>query len=324
MRNMTTAYCIFCAAVIFIFSASSLAQTVKITPVGSHEGEYCAYDRALIFEDPDGTRLLFDAGRTVIGPDDTRLGRIDAVLLSSMHADHAGDYHISRVDNGTCALPQAEVSTLPHSNTAAIIAGKGAKAFLGSEMYSFIRTKVEDAGGSGEQVEPLSFGGERQIGGVRLAIVPVTHSNGIDSSFINEELAGLLKFDGLTAYTGPANGYILTFSNDLVVYLSGDSGIFADQEVTIRGFYGAELAVINAGGVFTSGPREAAYSINELIRPRAVIPGNMNEAATVNGRIQAGTKTAQLIKMINGIPVFLPLSGRTMEFDGQGRCLRGC
>src|SRR5262245_28573072 len=30
-------------------------QTVKITPLGSHDGEFCPLDRALIFEDPDGT-----------------------------------------------------------------------------------------------------------------------------------------------------------------------------------------------------------------------------------------------------------------------------
>ena len=41
---------------------------VKITPLGSHDGEFCPFDRALVFEDPDGTRILYDAGRTVRGP----------------------------------------------------------------------------------------------------------------------------------------------------------------------------------------------------------------------------------------------------------------
>ena len=55
---------------------------VKITPLGSHDGEFCPFDRALVFEDPDGTRILYDAGRTVRGPEDPRLGKIDAVLLT--------------------------------------------------------------------------------------------------------------------------------------------------------------------------------------------------------------------------------------------------
>ena len=33
----------------------ALAQNVKITPLGSYDGELCPFDRALIFEDPDGT-----------------------------------------------------------------------------------------------------------------------------------------------------------------------------------------------------------------------------------------------------------------------------
>jgi len=32
---------------------------------------------------------------------------------------------------------------------------------------------------------------------------------------------------------------VLTFSNGFVVYMSGNSGISADQDVTVRGFYGA-------------------------------------------------------------------------------------
>lgn len=134
----------------------------------------------------------------------------------------------------------------------------------------------------------------------------------------------MLEHDGLTAYAGPDNGYILNFSNGLVVYLSGDSGIFADQDVTIRRYYGAELAIINAGGIFTSGPKEAAFSISELIRPKAVIPHHMNEAATENGKLKPGSKTSIFDGFIKDIPVYLPLSGRTMEFDGEAQCLSGC
>jgi glyoxylase-like metal-dependent hydrolase (beta-lactamase superfamily II) len=66
------------------------SANVRITPLGSHEGKFCRSDRALIFEDPDGTRLLYEAGRTVRGPDDERIGEVDAVLLSHVHDDHLG------------------------------------------------------------------------------------------------------------------------------------------------------------------------------------------------------------------------------------------
>jgi L-ascorbate metabolism protein UlaG (beta-lactamase superfamily) len=324
MFRLSLRVCFIAVTVSLLFSSTAFSQTVKITPLGSHDGEFCSRDRAMLFEDPDGTRLLFDIGRTIAGTEDPRLGKIDAVLLSGMHGDHVGDKRISKTGNGTCAKPQTEVETTPNSNTAAIIVGKKAKAFLGGEMHKFMQTKVKAAGGSPKQVEVLRFGGERQVGGVRIAIVPVTHSNGIGSGFLNKDLGDLLDHNGLTAYAGPDNGYILNFSNGLVVYLSGDSGIFADQDVTVRRFYGAELAVINAGGIYTSGPKEAAYSINELIHPKAVIPHHMNEAATEKGELKPGSKTALLKSLITNIPVHIPLSGRTMEFTGDGLCVSGC
>src|SRR5205823_4426214 len=57
---------------------------VKVTALGSHDGEFCARDRAMIFEDPDGTHVLYDAGFTVRGANDPRLGKIDVVLISHL------------------------------------------------------------------------------------------------------------------------------------------------------------------------------------------------------------------------------------------------
>lgn len=153
MIKLSLRVCLVTIAMTLLFSLTAFPQTVKITPLGSHDGEFCSRDRAMLFEDPDGTRLLFDAGQTVAGPEDPRLGKIDAVLLSGMHGDHIGDKRISKVGNGTCAEPQTEVATLPDSNTAAIIVGKKAKALLGGEMHTFMQAKMKAAGGSPRQVE---------------------------------------------------------------------------------------------------------------------------------------------------------------------------
>lgn len=172
---------------------SMSSGTVKITPLGSHDGEFCRRDRAMLFEDPDGTRILYHAGRTVAGPNDPRLGKIDVVVLSSVHGDHIGDRVIANVNAGTCAKPKTNVKMAPNSNTSAIIAGKKAKAYAGGEMRNFLRAKVKAAGGSPKQIDVLRFGGQRKAGGVRIAIVPVTHSNGVGPGFLNKELAGQLK-----------------------------------------------------------------------------------------------------------------------------------
>ncbi len=82
---------------------------MKVTPLGGFDGEFCAQDRALVFEDPNGTRILYDPGRSVAGATDARLGRIDIVLVSHMHGDHVGDIHTKAVNAGTCDKPDTSV-----------------------------------------------------------------------------------------------------------------------------------------------------------------------------------------------------------------------
>ena len=95
---------IACAAFALLLAAfPALAQNVKITPIGSHPGELCANDRAIIFEDPTGVRFLYDSGPTVTGGNDPRLGTIHLVLLSHMHGDHVGDLKLKAPGAGTCA-----------------------------------------------------------------------------------------------------------------------------------------------------------------------------------------------------------------------------
>jgi len=79
------------AALCAALASPALAQTVKVTPLGGFDGEFCAQDRALVFEDPNGTRILYDPGRSVVGAADARLGKIDIVLVSHTHGDHLGN-----------------------------------------------------------------------------------------------------------------------------------------------------------------------------------------------------------------------------------------
>ena len=301
----------------------AVAQTVKVTPLGGFDGEFCAQDRALVFEDPNGTRILYDPGRSVVGATDPRLGKIDIILVSHMHGDHLGDAHTKATNAGTCDKPDISVSSLPNSNTVEIALAKKSKIVTGSEMPPFFAAKLQANGGDPTNAMLARFGGSVTVGGVRIATVAALHSNGVDPDYIGGDLGKAMKAAGLAGDVGPATGYVLRFSNGLVAYLSGDTGILADQRVVLRDYYHAQLVVMNMGDGFTTGPAEAAYVVNELVQPASVIPSHANEAGTVSGKVRPGSKTEAFVKAAR-MPVHVPLSGVTMAFDPAGKCVAGC
>lgn len=299
------------------------AANVKVTPLGSHDGEFCPQDRALVFEDPNGTRILYDPGRTVAGPNDPRLGKIDVVLVTHMHGDHAGNAHIKDTNAGECGKPEATVSAMPNSSAVNIALAKKAKIVTGSEMQAFFAAKLKANGGQASDSILARFGGSVTVGGVRIATVQASHSNGLDPDYIGGDMGKAMKDAGIAGYVGEATGYVLKFSNGLVAYLSGDTGITGEQEKVVRGHYGAKLAVMNIGDNFTTGPVEAAYVINDLVKPNAVIASHANEAGTKGGKVVPGSKSEAFMKAVK-VPVHLPLSGKAMEFDAAGTCVAGC
>ena len=312
----------FFAALFALASAPAQAAggTVKVTPLGSEAGEFCARDRALLFEDPNGTTILFDAGLTVNGSADTRVpADLDLVLLTHTHGDHLGAAFLS---GGDCGNP-AFAAPAPNTTTADVVAGTVAKLFVGLGMQGFLQKKVVAAGGTASQVDVLLYGGSRTIGGVKVAVVGTVHNNNLGANFLSDAThAAALAADGLSAYVGPTHGYILQFTNGLKVYLSGDTGHTSDMKLIVRDFYKANLAVLNIGNIFTMGPEEAAFAANKLIKPKSVIASHANEEATSGGVVIAGTKTDQFSKLVK-VPVHVPTSGDVMEFNGNGKCVAG-
>lgn len=334
-----------CAAIALALAAvPAFAQTVKITPVGSHPGELCANDRAMIFEDPTGVRFLYDPAHNVTGGDDPRLGTIHLVLLSHVHGDHIGDLKLKAPGGGTCA--NSERVPAPNSTTAEVAAAKNSALVMTRAIAGLVGHKVRQITGgkpvafcpqaNGVTTVPVAAvcSSQTDLGGVFIAraanaqqgveitIVYASHVNNAPPALLSEVQQKALAADGGVAEYGPATGFVVKFTNGLTVYLSGDTGIHTEMKTVVNEYHKANLAVLNLGanaGTYYSG----AHAMNELVRPASVIITHANEPVTEGGRLRPSSRTAALLKLMKPA-AHLAISGRTMEFDGSAKCVAGC
>jgi len=315
---------------------------VKVTPFGSHSGELCRNDRALLFEDPTGVRILYDPGRTV-DETDGRLGDVHVMLLSHAHNDHIGDVRPT-TGGGTCAAPATGAANA-NTNFAAIASLKNAAVLAPGELSTYLSRKIQNIRGSAPAAcaeggidntfdVPLSApctaslrpGGSRTARrggagpGVRIAAVQAIHSNGVAGGLVDSPG----EAPGLSGYGGSEAGFVITFTNGLAAYLTGDTGMFGDMETIISRYYHPNLVVLNMSDTVTLGPNEAIFMMKSLIRPRSVMPSHVNEQATAGGIVRGGTRVDLFQLFVRDyVDVVLPLSDVTRTFDGSGRCV-GC
>jgi L-ascorbate metabolism protein UlaG (beta-lactamase superfamily) len=332
----------YVALALMLTALPALAQNVKITPIGSHPGELCANDRAMVLEDPTGVRLLYDPAQNLTSGNDPRLGEIHVVLLTHMHGDHLGDRKLRAVGAGTCA--NSERVPAPNSMTAEVVVAKNAVLVTTRAMAGFVANKVRSMRGRPLEVcasriaatvpveapcmSGIDLGGvftakaADAASGVQITIVYASHVNNAPPALLSEAQRALLEANGAVLEYGPPVGFVVKFTNGLTAYLSGDTGINSEMKTVIHDYHHANLAVLNLGnnpGIYLSG----AYVINELIQPASVILTHVNEPATEHGKLRPQSRTAALIEQLEP-PAHLAISGQTMEFDGQGRCVGGC
>jgi L-ascorbate metabolism protein UlaG (beta-lactamase superfamily) len=322
-----------------------VAQNIKVTPLGTHPGELCARDRATIYEDPTGVRILYDAGQSVTGADDKRLGDVHVVLVSHAHGDHIGDQKLKALNAGTCDSPEV-VSAAPNSTSAEIAAAKNAAIDTVAPLAAFLARKVETIRGKPTPACPVTGGdivvpaaaacnAGVQTGGTRsfrtanatkaveVITVPAAHDSTVPRDLLSEPARKALDGDNVSLQLGPPIGYVIRFTNGLTVYLTGDTGIHAEMRSLVHDWFKANLMQINLGASAVT-PADAAHVANDLVQPSAVIVSHVNEGATSDGKVRPTSRTASFIAQVKGRPVYPALSGRTMEFDGAGKCVAGC
>jgi hypothetical protein len=245
---------------------------------------------------------------------------------------------------GTCA--NSERVPAPNSTTAEVAAAKNAALVMTRAISGLIDAKVQQIRGG----KPAPFcpqvndvtnvpvaaicRSQTDLGGVfrarapnasqavEITIVYASHVNNAPPAVFSEAQRELLKADGAALEFGPATGFVVKFTNGLTAYLTGDTGIHSEMKTIVSEYHKANLAVLNLGpnpGIFISG----AHAMNELVRPASVILTHPNEPVTEGGKLRPASRTAALIKQLKS-PAHLAISGRTMEFDGAGKCVAGC
>jgi len=339
---------LFLALLLGLGSSLAQAQNVIITPVGAQAGEFCAPDRALLFEDPTGVRILIAPGRTVNGSGDPRIapvGSVHVLLVDHPHTDHIGDVLQD------CGGAQVGTFAFPTQGSAPEIAAVHKSAVLvGGELPDFFTQKISNisptfAALPGAQKNCLATGldnvlqvpsGARAVdnacvgvirGGTRTAVfqgqsegvkittIPAFHAAGVPRVFIDPPNVPV----GLTGNAGSEGGYIMRFTNGLTVLWTGDSGLIGDWETQAK-FYKVNLAVVHMGDLFTMGPDEAAFAVNHLIKPKTVIPEHANQVSTAGGNVNPGTRLERFIQEVGGAKVIVPLSDAPIHCDGKGHC----
>jgi hypothetical protein len=275
-RDTATGFAMAARVVILLASlalsparAFGAGDLVTITPLGSGDGEFCRDDRALLFEDPTGVRVLIAPGCTVRGSADPRiapLGSIHVILLDHPHVDHVGD----RISTDCAGVGSTALQFPTQGNAPEIAARHNSAILVGGEMASFFARKIQNITGVATAGCPAAGidnvmqvprtspctatirGGRRTVAlagspGVKITTIPAFHAAGANANMVDSP--GVAP--GLTGYMGAETGYVIRFTNGLSVLWTGDSGLIGDW-ATQSDFYKVNLAIVHMDGLMDS------------------------------------------------------------------------
>jgi L-ascorbate metabolism protein UlaG (beta-lactamase superfamily) len=190
-----------------------------------------------------------------------------------------------------------------------ILITHGHRDHLDSKMVDIIRTKspkvianpmvrfyLQEQGVPEHVFEPMNAGGT-----VSILHSKVTMTNAFHFAHINLP-------DGKIGYPHASNGFIIWMSDDVSVYYSGDTSVFADMEL-IGEIYEPDIAILPIGDRFTMGPLEAAFAIR-LLKVKHVIPCHYGSMPTLTGTPE---KLAALTEDVSRLEIHALKPGEVLD-----------
>src|SRR3954447_26221629 len=230
-----------------IFRLLSVIAAVCLTFAGAAnaqgKAELLWYSQAAFkLTTPGGKVIMIDPwimGATKIPPDLkdlSKIGKVDLILVTHGHGDHLGDaMEISKTNNAPIWGPAGMNQWL---------------ATLGKMPANL--------------VPRMNKGGTAEIApGVKITQTHAEHS----SEMILPDEQG--KPPSYPA--GEPVGVIITLENGFKIYHMGDTGLFSDMKF-IGDYYKPDLVLVPIGGHFVMDPKDAAYAVKELIKPKMAWP----------------------------------------------------
>ncbi len=253
------------AIVLSLLAGPTLAAEVEVQWLGHSTTRITSVEGKVIVIDP-----FLKKNPTVPAKyrDLKALGKVDLILVTHGHFDHARD------------LP--ELAQLTGAPVVAIW-----ELALNMVALGMIDADKIITPSTGATVAPLGRG-------IKIHMVPAEHSSSTDL-----EILGLKEPDTKGPKFvpgGTAVGFVVELENGFSIYHAGDTGVFGDMAL-IHEFHKPDLALVPIGGYFTMDPESAAYALENLIKPKQVIPIHYGTFPAIN------RTPAELKKALGDAPI---------------------